>query len=161
MGQLWKKLQDPQCVQQIGAEKTARTALETRFTKLEADYKLLEERFTEIESQLGALSGVVGEVSAQQGAHKEEVQVRLGVLDGDLNEMESRVTARIEPLEDKVFASGDGETDYSNTEEPEGYKQPSLRKKEAAAAASDSSVFLKPYVPKHKTTPAAEPATEK
>lgn len=97
----------------------------------------------ELKAKLDALGKVVEELSADNAKLREEMQTRFKVADDDLSAMESRLTARIEEIEDRVA----GDADYSVNEEEtpaSGYVKPSVRKRQAAEAASDPTVWTKP-----------------
>lgn len=125
--QFWTKKQDPACAQQI----------------------------KELGDKLDSLGRVVDELAAENGRLKEEMANRAKVTDDDLSAMESRLTTRIEEMEDRA-AQG---ADYSVNEEDSpvsGYVKPSVRKRKIAEAHSDPTVWTKPRPVRQKPAEAPE-----
>src|ERR1700733_7247143 len=97
----------------------------------------------DLTEQLAALSNVVGELGELNAKLREEFQTRPQVTDDDLSAMESRLTTRLEGVEDSLAALGDYSKDDGETSAG-GFDKWSSRKAKARAAASDPSVFTKP-----------------
>jgi len=120
---MWTRQQDQRCVDSIQA---------------------LREELT---GQLNALSTVVSEFTAELTEIREQMAARTKVVDDDLSAMESRVTTRLEELEDRL-PGGEGGKDYSTVDkavEPMGgFKKWTTRKREAELSQRDPSVFTRP-----------------
>jgi hypothetical protein len=100
-------------------------------------------QFKELNEQISALSNVVGELTELNGKLQEALETRTKVMDDDLSAMESRLTTRLEGVEDSVAALGDYSKDDGETSAG-GFDKWSSRKAKARLAASDPSVFTKP-----------------
>ena len=131
--EFWSKKQDPQCISQI----------------------------KELKDQLEALGKVVEELSSENGRLREELQTRSTTADNDLSQMELRLIARIEEIEERLLAPVDYSTDEAKTGDAQGGLTIwSERKRAAKQSQADPKVFTNPEKFKERYKKPA-PAEEK